>query len=186
MAINSGLVALVTNVQSYFTSAGVTANVSLGWKQATKQVNQGTGRANRVVFIPSDPNGAGGKISAPIQVGQQNFGPGVGGDTSARALFTWERQLTVSVWAVDLSDPHDEAKQIEAIEDLFEYTVRAVHKFALAGAQWGAVNWVLKPNEQTFGRELRAALTYRHPLFAETYDVKYRAHTLTKTLESNG
>jgi hypothetical protein len=184
MAINSGLVALVTNVQSYFTSRSITANVSLGWKQETKQINQGPGRANRVVFIPSPPSGAGGRLVGAQQPGPRRFGPGVGGDTSARSLFTWERQVLVSVWAADTSDPHNETKQLEAIEDLFELTVRAVHAATQANAQWGEVTWVLSPNEHTFGRELRAALSFAHPLFDDEVVVKYPGKAITRVLES--
>ena len=39
---------------------------------------------------------------------------------TVRALADWERKVDVSMWAVDVSDRTDEAKQIEAIETLFE------------------------------------------------------------------
>jgi hypothetical protein len=178
MAVNSGVLALVEGVRSYFTARGVTANVSLGWKQPTKQINQGPGRANRVVFIPSDPNGRGGKIGAVEQPGARTFG----GDTAARALYTWERFLVVSVWAVDTTDPHDEALQIEAVEDLFEQTVRAVHAFAKNNGRWGDVTWTTSPAEHAFGRELRASLVFKHPLFDSEYGVAYPAPAITKKL----
>lgn len=181
MTINSGLVALVTNVQSYFTSRSVTANVSLGWKQPTKQINQGTGRANRVVFIPSDTSGRGGKLVGTQQPGPRAFGSPTQ-DTSVRALYDWERELLVSVWAVDTSNPHDEAKQIEAVEDLFEWTVRAVHYAAHNNARWGAVNWTTEPVEHSFGRELRAGLTYRHPLFDTEVGIAFPTAAITKAL----
>jgi len=189
MAINSGVVALVASVQAYFTvTAGTppvttkTCDVSLGWKQPTKQINQGVGRANRVVFIPSDPGGKGGKIVGAHQPGPRRFGPGVGGDTATRALYTWERQLVVSVWAVDGSDPHNEAKQIEAVEDLFELTIRAVHYYAFNNAQWGDVDWTTSPVEHSFGRELRAKLTFRHPMFDAETGIAYPAKAITKDL----
>lgn len=184
MAINSGVVALVGGVQSYFAARSVTAAVSLGWKQPTAQVNQGTGRANRVVFIPSDSSGRGGRLSQDgLQPGARYFGPPASpADTTVRALWTWERSLVVSVWAVDTTDPHNEAKQIEAVEDLFEWTVRAVHYFAHNNARWGDVAWTTSPVEHSFGRELRAALTFRHPLFDTETGVAYPTPAITPVL----
>lgn len=182
MDIKSGLVALVAAVQSYFDAHDVTAKVVLGWKQPTQQINQGPGGANRVVFIPSDPTGKGGKIVAPQQPGLRNFGDPA--DVAARALYDWERFVIVSVWAADGSDPHDEGKQIEAVEDLFESTIQAVHAFAKNNARWGDVAWTTSPVEHVFGRELRAGLTFRHPLFDSPAGVAFPAlGPLTKVIE---
>jgi len=183
--IKSGLVALVAGVQAYFTDAGVTAAVALGWKQPTEQINQGPGRANRVVFIPSDPSGRGGKLVGAQQPGQRLYGtsgPGGAADTSLRALYTWERAVVVSVWAVDGTDPQNESKQIEATETLFEQTIRAVHSFAHNDARWGDVSWTVTPVEHMFGRELRASLTYRHPMFDAPTEVVYPTGHITKNL----
>lgn len=163
---------MVTDVQAYFTANSVTANVSLGWRERTKQVNQGPGRANRVVFTPSDESGAGGEIVAPQHVGPQFFGTAPN-TISARALFDWERLVTVSVWAVDTTSPADEGKQIEAVEDLFEWVVRAVQYSRKDTALWGSVKWTVAPTELMFGRELVASLTLRHPLFDAPRDIVY-------------
>lgn len=179
MAIESGLVALVSSVRSYFEQRNIVTSVSLGWREAAKQVNQGAGRANRVVFIPSDPGGRGGPLSAAHQPGARHFG----NDTTARALYTWERNLVVSVWAVDADNPNDEEAQIEAVEDLFEWTIRAVHAFAFNNARWGETNWLVNPNERQFGRELRAALTFKHPMFDSPTGLAFPTPgTITKTL----
>lgn len=159
--IKSGLVAMVESVREYFVDRNVTAHVSLGWKQPTQQINQGFGGANRVVFIPSDPSGKGGSLGGAAQPGDRRIGT----DTSVRSLYNWERFVVVSVWAVDSSDPADEAKQIEAVESLFEWTVRGVHAFAANNARWGDVAWTTSPVEHVFGRELRAGLVFRHPIF---------------------
>jgi hypothetical protein len=175
---------MVAGVQAFFTARGVTANVSLGWKEASKQVNQGAGRANRVVFIPSDRSGRGGalKLDRNLQPGQRHFGSPVK-DASAKALYTWERLLTVSVWAVDSTAPNDEGKQIEAVEDLFEWTIRAVHDFAHASAQWGEVAWLATPIERQFGRELQASLVFRHPMFDTPQDRAFPGFDLEKVPE---
>lgn len=181
MAIKSGLVALVASVQAYFDARGLGTNVSLGWKQPTKQINQGEGRANRVVFIPSDPSGRGGALAGAHQPGPRRFGTGPS-TIEARALYTWERSITVSVWAVDPTSPADESLQIEAIETLFEHVVRAVHAFAQVNAQWGEIGWVVSPTELLFGRELRAALSFHHPLFDSEVGKAFPSSSITKVL----
>jgi hypothetical protein len=181
VAINSGLVALRGAIESYFTTRGVTATVALGWKQPTQQINQGPGGANRVVLIPSDPSGKGGRLVGAQQPGPRVFGPQSDGLT-ARSLYTWERFVVVSVWAVDATDPANEPKQIEAVEDLFEWTVRAIHAFAHNDARWGDVAWTTSPVEHAFGRELRAGLTFRHPLFDGPTGIAYPVPEITKTL----
>lgn len=179
VTISSGLVALVASVRTYFTSNAVTATARLGWKQPTQQINQGPGGANRVIFIPSDPSGRGGSLDG----GARQPGPRVfGGDTTARSLVSWKRLVTVSVWAVDTSDPHDEEKQIEAVEDLFEWTIRAVHAYAHADARWGEVVWTVSPIEHVFGRELRAALTLNLPMFDKPTGLAFPAPAITKVL----
>lgn len=179
VTVSSGLVALVASVRSYFEAHGVTANVSMGWKEPAKQVNQGAGRANRVVFIPSASNGRGGSIGATQQPGARRFGT-VPNDVETRALFDWERLVTVAVWAVDTDAPNDEEKQIEAVEDLFEWTIRAVHAFARNNARWGEVSWLASPIERQFGRELQASLTFRHPLFDSPADRAFPGFAITK------
>ena len=164
----SGLVALVHSVRDYFTANGVTASVSLGWKERSRQDNQGAGGANRVVFTPSDDSGRGGTIDGIRGPGSRNNLASNGGDdTSRRGLYSWERFVVVSIWAQDDSqaDPEDEEAQIEATEALFEWTMRAVQAFAHQDARWGDVTWTPTPVDRSFGRELRAALTYRHPMF---------------------
>jgi hypothetical protein len=157
MANRSGLVELVKNVRTYFTDHRVTAHVSLGWRERTKSINQGPGCANRVVFTPSDPSGRGGRITKSFG----NRGPGA----NPRPLVTWERFVVVSIWGADGTKPHDEEAQIEAVETLFEWTIRAVQAFAAADATWGDPTWTTSPIEHAFGRELLVPLTHRETFF---------------------
>ena len=157
MANKSGLVALVKSVRPYFAAHGVTATVSLGWRERTKSINEGIGGANRVVFTPSDPGGRGGRITKSFG----NRGPG----GNPRPLICWERFVVVSIWAADGTKPHDEEAQIEAVETLFEWTVRAVNAFAAADATWGDPTWTTSPVEHVFGRELLVPLVHREAFF---------------------
>lgn len=184
MAIKSGLVSLVDSVRGYFNGRFDPSErpvVVLGWRERTKQVNQGPGGANRVVFTPSDDSGRGGRIVGTQQPGPRTFGTAPNTITT-RALFDWERQLVVSVWAFDRTKPTDEAAQIEAVETLFEWVVRAVQQTARANATWTDVTWTVEPVEHAFGRELRAGLIFRHPLFDAESDVAFPMGAITKRL----
>src|SRR5581483_465297 len=137
MAIVSFVPLLVTTVQQYFTAQGITAKVDFGRKARDKVVNQGPGGANRVVFMPGDPGGSAGKISGA----RQNVGQ------NPRPILTWEKLLTVSVWAVDTSDPANELLQFAAVEALFEATVAAIRSCAHADGRIGDPKWTTPPIE---------------------------------------
>jgi hypothetical protein len=177
IVINSGFLAAVAAVKVYFTEKSITADVSVGWKRRWRQDNQGTGGANRVVFTPSgDAKGGGGKIIPPRFPGERNVRASAGATPTAtiRSLVEWERSVMISVWAVDNSAREDEAAQIEATEDLFEWTVRAIHGApgAFANLVWGDVTWT-PPPERAFGLELQCGLTFRHPIFSEPTLLKF-------------
>ncbi len=166
MANRSGLLELVRNVRAFLADRGIDAEVRVGWLERGRVDNQGVGRANRVVFTPSDDGGGGGRI-----VGIR--GPGARYDvegSSRRGLYNWERTVSVSVWAGDGTGREDEERQVEATEELFERVMQAVGVSAAASVEWGAVTWTV-PNARPFGRELRAALTFKHPMFGEEYAV---------------
>lgn len=176
LVIKSGLLKLRDDVAGYFASRGVTAGVSLGWRERTKQTNQGAGRANRVVFQPSDDSGDGGEIVSPSQPGDRVINdpsaarPFVG---KVRALTDWKRLVIVSVWAWDESAPNDEGAQIAATESLFEWVQRGVQRAAFASARWGKMRWTVDPTERLFGRELLAQLTLQHPIYDEPSETAY-------------
>lgn len=190
VVFKSGVVALVASVRAYFAAMSVTAVVPpLGRKERTKQVNQGPGGANRVVFEMSDPAGKGGKLAAPHIVGARDI---VDADknvvATVRSLKNWERALTVSVWAADPSDTNDEEKQIEATEALFEWVLRATNAFVASGASpaaslvWGDTDWTSTPVERAYGFELRVGLVFKHPIFDVPIDLAFPSPALTKKL----
>lgn len=162
----SGFLAAVDTVRAFFTAQGVTANVEVGWRRRPQQINQGTGGANRVVFSPSIGDSGGAIVSARFP-GNRRVRDGSGnlvGDV--RSLQDWTRECTVSVWAVDATDLHNEELQIAATESLFEWVVRAVHVApgAFAEAKFTDVKWTI-PAERSYGVELLASLTFKHPIF---------------------
>jgi hypothetical protein len=164
LAILSGFAALHAGVVDYFEANGITANVVVGWRERDKQMNQGPGRANRVVIIPGSLNGRGGRITQPHTVGRRSIGPKDAPVGWVRPLRDWGREITLSIWAYDGTKRTDELAQVVAAETLLEQTMRAVHSFAFADAIWGDVQWTPQA-ERSFGQELLVGLTFRHPLF---------------------
>lgn len=164
----SGLMSLVESVREYLSERDPEVEVRAGWHQRDRVDNQAIAGANRVVFTPSDDNGAGGRISGIRGPGLRSFEDG-DALVSSRGLYNWDRLVVVSVWASTL-DRENEEEQIEATELLFEDVMQAVQASAYATAQWGAINWT-PPPERAFGRELRVALTFKHPMLGEEYEV---------------
>lgn len=146
---------LATGISSYLTDQGVTAIVDVGSRSYAKQVNQGPGRANRIILIPGDDpqtgGGAGGKITGPRRSGG-----------NPRHLFNVAWELLVSIWGYDGTAATNERAQIVATQTLFRWVARAVQDFAKADATWGSFDWTPQP-ERAFGREILASLTYNAP-----------------------
>lgn len=180
MSATSGLVKLVTEVRAYFVENAVSAEVAaLGWREYRKLPTAAPGNTNRVVFLPSNEAGKGGRFSAQAR----NIG------NNPRAVATIERDLVVSVWAVDATTQAAVASdiaQIEAVEKLLESTVQAVRSFAHADASWGSFEWTLSPLEHAYGRELRVELRYRGPLLWPKNNTRIPAvGGIAKTLPRN-
>ena len=171
--IKSGTIEFTRLFREYLTNNQVTASVVVGWKERPKQSNQGPGSANRIVIIPSDDSGKGGKLG-PIR------GPGPRDVRDAddnflgtvRGLCSWDQQYTVSVWAQDPTDSTNEELQIAATEELFQWAIRATVCTGLAGdiTLGGDTSWTVSPEKQV-GRELRFTFTLKQPI----YDVPMEA-----------
>lgn len=172
MANRSGLIALVHGVRAYFAANSITANVAAcGWRQRSEQMNQGPGRANRVLFIPGDMNGRGGSLAN---------GPRLS-STNPRPLVQWNKLVTLSVWAADPNPANraDEEKQIEAVETLLEQTIQAMRyaldpdteqRVGFATIEFHDLTWTVDNTEMYFGREVLVTFTHKGPLFDVTYD----------------
>lgn len=179
------MVALVSTVQAYLDAFSLGAHVSLGWAEQGKQTNQGTGGANRVVFVPLD-----GALEGTQYPGG-----------NPRTLLDDVAKFEVRIWAIDRSSPvvrESHAHQANATKLLFAWVVRAISGFnrptvgapasavlTYAGAEeWGPYAWTPTPSENAFGRELRAPLTLRSPIADVSYDTFSAVPVLTKEILS--
>ncbi len=183
--ILSGVAALFQGVKDYFDAIGDGTSVVFGYRERAKQINQGLGQANRVIFLPGDPNGSGGKLGAtPRDVGRRQLNDEDGNRIAdIRPLASWERQFSISIWGVDKDAPRDELAQAVATENLFEHTLRAIEGFEGAGGMnlaWGAVTWTVA-KENTFGTELLVGLALAHPLMEAPEEVGFPGFTLERT-----
>ncbi len=152
---------LVEGVSAYLAQNYVLAVVERGWKARAKQTNQGPGRANRVIFIPSKPDGSAGSFVNPRQVGSRYVGedPAVP-EYSVRTLSDWNRALVVSIWAYDGDSPNDEGAQCDAVDALNGWVQRAVQSVCGGNAVFGAAKFTV-PGERAFGLELLVDLTFQ-------------------------
>ncbi len=170
--IVSAMPQIVAGIRAYFDGIGEGTVVAFGYRERAKQINQGLGSANRVIILPGDPTGAGGKMgAAPKDVGLRDvFDPAAAADAPrvavVRALASWERQFSISIWGYDDSAARDELLQAVAVERLFEQTLQALEQINGAGGPnlvWGPTTWTV-PKETTHGSELLVGVTLTLPL----------------------
>lgn len=148
-----GLLKLVRDVREVFAEEGVTANVVLGDREPAKQLNQGPGRANRVVFAPGDENGGAGEYTAARNPGR-----------NPRPVRTLSAVCRVFIWAYDGSAPNNEEAQYEAVWTLHDLTVGAIHRKAHGTYQLSAPRWLNRNIERAFGKELMFLLQLEVPI----------------------
>lgn len=139
---------LYAGVQAVFTAEGTTAALSFGWREPSKQINQGAGRANRIVFVPGDPGGALGK-NGPARYPGRNPKP----------LATLAELFTVYVWAYDPSFPENELVQYKAARFLYDAWYRAAYHAARGTFAVSSAKWNIEKNERRFGAEIEAVCT---------------------------
>jgi len=124
--------------------------VTFGRRERTKQINQGTGRANRVVFQPGDDgSGKMGTYAPPRNPGRL-----------PRPLFTLREIAYVYCWAYDPTDPNNEQLQYEAAKLLHDQVLRAIYKSRVGHGTIQVKDPTLQAQktERLFGYEIRFTL----------------------------
>lgn len=120
---------LTTHVRDWLAENDVPAVVVFGQRELAQHLQQGSGRANRVVFAPGDDGRGLGSYGPPSK--RAIFGANVPNEAHPpRSLWTWTVSARVLIWAHDGTAPNDEAKQWDALCDLHDHVVTAIHTFA--------------------------------------------------------
>lgn len=119
-----------------------------GWREAPKQVNQGTGGANRIVLMPGDPNGKVGDIDDHKNPGRT---PG--------QVATMSELGTLYLWAYDASAATDARVQWRAVRRLHDVVIATLQ--ATHSGRWKQVSKrFLRPDlERPFGAEIELVFT---------------------------
>lgn len=161
-------------ILSFGTEAARRAGAVLfGWREYSKQINQGPGGANRIVFLPGDgtDGGADGEFSGPLNVGPRDLilPPAVGVDAPpglrGRHLFDWRRHATISVWGADPARPQDDAASYEAVDRLVEDLLQGLQGTIPGLYKLGAPSWAKGQLDQLYGRELLLPLQLKATVF---------------------
>lgn len=173
----SATVAMVHGMRAYLKAIGVDANVTAcGWKERPQQINQGPGGANRIVLYPGRKPG--GETAAAGELTRENR-PST---TNPRALITWRKLMTMSIWAADTSNLQDEELQIAAVEQLLEWAIQAAHyavdpatqvAVGVANLEWGSLEYTIPPVNMRFGQEIMLEFTQKCPLFDQTIGIAF-------------
>jgi len=150
---------LFEDVKDYFALHGYGSSVVFGWREVSKQVNQGTGRANRVVFVPGDDGGKAGKL-APAKIGGRR-----------RQIATYEELFQLRVWGHDPAAPNDERAQYRATRALFDLVLNALRDSACGRYDVGDPKWTTTPVERLFGKELVANVTLDVPVMRSSQPI---------------
>lgn len=179
MANTSSLLALANGVRVYMASVNPSVTVAVtGWKQRAQHLNQGAPGANRILLIPGDLQGRDGKLDRELRNTGRN----------PRVLITWERLVTMSVWACDTSQKDSDEAQIVAVENLLEQAIQAVHTgvdpdtktpVGLANITWGSVRWTVANQEMAFGREVLVDFTQQAVFLDRPNGVAFPSPVLT-------
>lgn len=143
------LMPLYTSMVANLTEYLVTAKVVFGQREPVKQLNQGVGRANRVVFEPGDPSG---KAGSPEPLRNPGGNP--------RPVGRLGEIATVYCWGYDHDHKNDESAHYAVARALFGQVFRALRNAGFGNLKFGAVEWIVDKMERRFGYECRFTVTF--------------------------
>jgi len=163
-------------VKQIFTDEGVSTTLVFGRREPARQVNQGPGGANRIVFSP----GADGKLG--------EYGPVVRPGRNPRSLGTLNDFVTVYCWGYDATQPQNDIAHYEAARLLHDVIFRALHiashTTCKCNIKLSDPVWVQDKIEKNFGYELKFTLTIPSTIPDEAYTTVMATPVLTTEFET--
>lgn len=153
MSAVSSLGVVYESIVAEFAADGAGTVVKFGKREEAKNINQGTGRANRVVVEPRSGSTAG------------TFGPPRFATGNPKTAATFLPSATLFIWAADLTKPNDELSQYEAVTALQRRVVAAVFRVAHGSFSLGQATDVSKSNERVLGSEWAIVLTLNEQIY---------------------
>jgi hypothetical protein len=144
MSWKSGLTNLFDTVKADLDAQNFGCEVRFGRREVRKQINQGLGMANRVIFEPGDPSGNAGEYAPAREPGR----------APTRPLFTFNESVTIWVWAFDGRSKDDERKQYEAVRQLHDIVIAAIYRASRGTFSISAPAWIVEKNERVLGCEM--------------------------------
>lgn len=134
---------LLAGIRSYFQANGVKWNVVYGFRERTKQNQEGVEGAGRICLVPGRvPNGDDGTFDRPV-------GPG----GNPRKLVSQELLVTLVLWAAAAADNQNEEQTEQAIDDMKRDVISAVQSTLMHAVTWNSNRFNPNPNEVRFGVE---------------------------------
>jgi hypothetical protein len=180
----SGIGFLRNAVKQYFSDFSIPAQVApVGLKYRTFQLNQNQStNANRIVFIPGEFDGS--LAPKPRAYGTLNRATRNSASVvNPRELLSWERPMTISIWAAPTpGKANEEDDAIMIVEDLLEQVVRAIQGSQQGAIKWGDVTITSPPNENSFGAELLVSLVQIGPIYDITLPYVTGTPALTRSM----
>lgn len=147
-------------VTAYFQRHGIDTPIWFGDREHTKQINQGPGRANRVVFAAGDDAGNLGTYGPAEQFPPSHKRL----PKPPRTLWTLKLNVRIYIWAYDGDAPRDELRQFVACSELHDWTIDAIHHIHSGFYKMIQTKRVGNVIEQKFGYEMMSLVSIDYPV----------------------